>query len=131
MTRDSDCPLDVVEEARRLACRIEAQDLPLDFDPTGLSWKENLFRIARRYTNYDVLSRQLRDWLVQAWKDGDVPCEQCATDIDQGVDLESLECPHHWSAQQELSRAAQTVAERKYQTWLARKALDRRTRPNR
>jgi hypothetical protein len=126
MMRDLDCPLDIVEKVRRLASQIEAQDLPLDFDPAGLSWKRNLRRIARRYTNHDALSRQLEDWLVSASKDREAPCEPDVTDWIAGSELECPDCPNHWLARQVLSKAAQAIAERKYQTWLARRALKRR-----
>jgi hypothetical protein len=129
--KDFDCPLNVVERGRSLASRIEARDLPLDFDPANLGWDQNVLRIAREYTNYGALSLELRDWLVQAWKDGDVPCEHCASEADLLVELESPECPHHWLAQQELSRAARAASERAYRTWLARRALDRRRGLNR
>lgn len=131
MMKHFECPLNVVERGRSLASHIEARDLPLDFDPADLGWDQNVLRIAQEYTNHDALSRELRDWLVQAWKDGDVPCEHCATESDQVVELDSLECPHHWLAQQELSTAALAAAERVYRTWLARRALDRRRRLNR
>ena len=131
MMKNRDCPLGVVECARSLASQLEVRELPLDFDPAGLGWDQNVLRVVREYTNYDALSRELRDWLVAAWKDGDVPCEHCASESDQGVDLDSLECPHHWLAQHELSRAARAASERAYRTWLARTALDRRTGLNR
>jgi hypothetical protein len=126
MMKDFDCPLDVVGEARSLASQVEAHDLPSYFDPADLSWDQNVLRIAREYTNYPALSGQLRDWLVQAWKDGDVPCERCVNESDLRSELEGPECPHHWLAEQELSKTAQGAAERMYRTWLARRALDRR-----
>lgn len=129
--KNHDCPLNIVERGRSLASQTEARDLPRDFDPAGLGWDQNVLRIAREYTNYEILSRQLRDWLVQAWKDGNIPCEHCATESDQEVELESLECPHHWLAQRELSKAALAVSEGLYRTWLARRALDRRRGPDR
>ena len=114
-----------------MASQIEARDLPPDFDPADLSWDQNVSRIAREYTNYETLSRQLQDWLIQAWQDGDVPCEHCATESDEEIELESLECPNHWLAQRELSKAAWAASEGMYRTWLARRALDRRRGLNR
>jgi hypothetical protein len=129
--RGFDCPLHIVEKASQLASEIEARDLPLDFNPAGLSWKQNLCRIARQYTNYNALSRRLEGWLVAAWKDREGPCELGGTDRIARSELECPDCPNHWLAWQVLSKAAQTAAEDVYQTWLARSALDRRRELNR
>jgi hypothetical protein len=126
MMEDFDCPLNIVEHARGLASQIEARDLPLDFDPAGVGWDQNVLRIAREYTNYEVLSDQLQEWLVETWQDGDVSCERCANPLDLHLELECPDCPHHWLAQQELSKAARVASERLYQTWLAKRALERR-----
>ena len=90
MMKESTCPVHVVEHGRRLATQIEVRDLSPDFEPADLSWDDNVLRIAREYTNYKNLSRQLQDWLIQAWKEGNVPCEHCATESDGGIELDSL-----------------------------------------
>ena len=126
MMKNRDCPLGVVECARNLASQLEVRELPFNFDPADLGWDQNVLRIAREYTNYEALSGQLREWLVAAWQDRDVSCERCATELDLRSELECPDCPHHWVAQQELSKTARAASERMYQTWLAKRALDRR-----
>jgi hypothetical protein len=125
ITKDYHCPIDVVECARGLASQLEVRELPLDFDPADLGWNQNVLKIAREYTNYEALSDQLREWLVEVWKDEDISCERCANEPDLHSELECLNCPHHWLGQQELSRAARAASERLYQTWLAKQALER------
>lgn len=88
---DHDCPIDGVECARRLASQLEVRELPLDFDPAGLSWDQNVLRIAREYTNYEALSDQLREGAVGAWQNGEVSCERWATEIDLHSELECVE----------------------------------------
>lgn len=126
MMKDSDCPLNVVEHARGLASQLEARDLPVDFEPAAVGWDQNVLRIAQAYTNYEALSDQLREWVVETWQDVDVSCERRANALELHSELECIDCPHHWLAQQELSGAAQAASERLYQTWLAKRALDRR-----
>lgn len=118
-----DCPLGVVEEAMRLASQIEGRDLPMDFDPGGLSWNQNLLRIARVYTNYEALSGRLRDWLAEVEEDNDTACELRSTRWAPRFEPGCPGCPECWLAERELCQAAQSAAERVYQTWLARKAL--------
>ncbi len=120
---DLDCPLDVVKKARRLASQIEGRDLPIDFDPAGLSWNQNLLRIARDYTNHDALLAQLVDWLNRLCEQGEVDCDLRGASACGNSELKCPCCSERWLAEQELAQAARAAAERVYQTWLARKAL--------
>lgn len=120
---DLDCPLDVVKKARKLASQIEARDLPIDFDPGGLSWNQNLLRIARDYTNHDALFARFEDWVTTVCQQGEVDCDFRAASVCGNSELKCPCCSERWLAEQELAQAARAAAERVYQTWLARKAL--------
>lgn len=120
-----DCPHEVVDEARRLAAEIEGRELPMDFDPGDLSWRQLLRRIVGGFTNHGAVSEGLREWVIAQDAAAADPCQRQALDGDEGLAAGCPDCPDHWLAQQELSRAAEKVAEGLYQVWLARRALAR------
>lgn len=120
---DQECPLGVVEKARELASAVEGRELPLSFDPADLGWDENVLRIVREYTNYEVLSDHLEEWATAAEEALDTPCEFRSSGWLSNHDIECPGCPNRWMAQQALAEAARQMARRMYRTWLARRAL--------
>jgi hypothetical protein len=99
-----DCP--VVQIAGDLACQIEAQELPEDFDPGDMPYNLLLPHIRHEYTNYGELSR-------------DLPL--CADLWDQGIKCypegEGEECNLMHEARDILKRAAKDAATEIYFKW--------------
>ncbi|MFW6115964.1 MAG: hypothetical protein ACOC7Y_02760 [Chloroflexota bacterium] len=118
-----DCPHGVVDEAKGLASEIEGRELPMDFDPGDLSWRQLLLRIVQRFTNHQALSENLREWVIAEDAAALSPCQRRLSQADKDSNPGCPDCSEHWLAQQELSQAAEKAAEGLYQVWLARKAL--------
>ena len=116
-----DCPVDIVNRAADLASELVIREIPLEFDPGQLQWRDILAFIAEEHSNHAELLKELGEW---AGTVADELCDDC--DL-LGAESEEAcsDCPEQWLAKHELWTAALDAAERAYQRWLARRALRR------
>ena len=126
MNLDDECPIGAVDEALRLASRIEIGKIPLDFDPGDLYWSETLATIAQRFSNHAALLHQLEDLLAKAQEELCVDCERMTADEGDRC----ANCGQRWLAEHRLWEAALEASEKAYQRWLARQALRRAAQRN-
>ena len=118
---EKECPISAVEKAVELAYQLEVTEIPSEFDPGDLRWKEVVETIARRFSNHAALEVQLDDLLAGARSQ---LCEDCHflrvhPDEDLGA------CDDRWLAEYRLWEMALDASERAYQRWLARQAFRR------
>lgn len=116
-----DCPVDIVCRAAELASELVIGDIPLDFDPGQLRWRDILALIADEYSNHADLLEDLDQWMGQAAHASCDGCDLGAAEREQ----KCVDCSERWLAEHELRTAALDAAERAYQRWLARRALRR------
>ena len=121
MMIDKRCPISAVDEALKLAPQIEVHEIPSDFEPGDVRWREILATIARRFSNYSELLEELEAVLDQAQPLAD-DCEFFAAHPD-GTPSEG--CSERWLAEHRLWEAALAASEKAYQRWLAKQALRR------
>ena len=121
MMNIEECPIDAVEKALDLVSELEIRDIPEDYDPGPLRWRELIAQIAREFSNHGELVEKLEHALTAAREE---LCGDCGF-IASEPDADFGECPERWLAEHELWTAALDAAERSYQRWLARRALRR------
>ena len=100
----------IVEVANELVARLEVQELPEDFDPGDLWYKQILANIRHEFTNYEGLLHEL-PLCVDFWDAGG----ECTAEI-------SLECPLQQEAHDLLKWAANDMAKEVYQKWLEKRS---------
>jgi hypothetical protein len=116
-----ECPIDAVEKALDLTSELKVGDIPEDFDPGLLRWRELIAQIAKEFSNHGELVEKLDAVLSAAREE---LCGDCGF-IASEPDADYAECPERWLAEHELWTAALDAAERSYQRWLARRAIRR------
>jgi len=116
-----ECPIDAVETALDLASEVEIACIPKDFDPGSLRWRDLIAQIAKEYSNHSDLLVELEEVLTAARKE---LCPDCGF-VASEPEAEYGDCPERWLAEHELWTGALKAAERAYQRWLARRALER------
>ncbi len=116
------CPIDAVEKALQLASRLRVREIPLDFDPGDVLWREIVAVVMERFSNHAELRHELDEVLTRAYQECDDDCEfrraEPAEDPTSG-------CSERRLAEYRLREAALEAAERACQRWMARKALRR------
>ena len=97
----------IVAIASDLASKVEAPELPSDFEPGDLYYNEILANIRHEYTNYEKLLWQLP--LCIDFKNPDY-CEK--------VTIEGYGCPLQKEAHDIIKWSAKEKAEQIYSRWL-------------
>ena len=105
-----------------MASKIEVGNIPLDFDPGDLRWREVVAMISRRFSNHAALREQLLDRLEERRLELAGGCDFAAACL-EGDPQEA--CRRCWLAKYRLREAALEASERAYQRWLARAAIRR------
>ncbi len=119
---DEECPIDAVERALSLASQLEVGDIPVDFDPGDMLWREIIATITGQFSNHATLREQLLDDLNQARMELD---EACPFVVEYTGDDHQEDCGRCYVATYRLREAALAASEKAYQRWLARAALRR------
>lgn len=102
----------IVSIAYDLASKVEAEELPSDFEPDDLYYNEILVNIRHKYTNYEELL-----WQLPICVDFENPdyCKKVA--IERGI-IEGDECPLLQEAHDIIKWSAKAKAEQVYSKWL-------------
>ena len=122
MMTDEECPICAVERALSLASQLEVRDIPLDFDPGDMCWREIIAIIVDQFSNHATLREQLLDGLDEARMELD---EECPFVAAHTGDDHQEDCGRCYVATYRLWEAALEASEKAYQRWLARAALRR------
>jgi hypothetical protein len=99
-------PCLVVELAEELVSQIEAQELPPDFEPGDLHYRQILAHIRHEYTNYEQLLWKF-PICVDHWEQGGM----CDLDTDTGEPCIRMQEAHDLLKWKAKDAAAATYAE--------------------
>lgn len=122
MIAADDCPIDAVDKALELASRLEVREIPRDFEPGDLLWREIVAWVMERFSNHAELQGELDEVLDAAYREYGEACGFLDARPDEDP---TTGCSERRLAEYRLREAAFKASERACQRWMARKALRR------